>query len=63
MVKMLVNEKYELIQEKNGKTIVHGVGGTPSELIEHYYNHRKQCGYMVVVGQKTRNIYATLGSK
>jgi len=56
---MLVNEQYELIQGND----VHGVGATPSEMIEHYYKYRKQHGAMQVVGQKTRNIYATLGSK
>lgn len=63
MAKMLVNELYELIQVKNGAAIVHGVGATPSEMIEHYYNYRKQFGAMQVVGQKTRNIYATVTNK
>ena len=72
MARMLVIEKYELIQVVNGNTIVHGVSGEPmkdssdngvSQLIEHYYKNRKQYGAMQVIGQKTRNVYATLGSK
>lgn len=59
---MLVNEQYELVQLVNGKTLVHGVGATPSEMIQHYYDNRKQYGAMQVVGQKTRNIYATMGN-
>lgn len=62
MTKMLVNEQYELVQLVNGKTLVHGVGATPSEMIQHYYDNRKQHGAMQVVGQKTRNIYATMGN-
>ena len=72
MAKMLVIEKYELIQVINGNTFVHGVSDEPmkdssdngiSQLIEHYYKNRKQYGAMQVVGHKTRNVYATLGSK
>lgn len=74
MAKMLVNENYQLVQVKNGVTIVHGASDSNnvdsegastaiSDLIAFYYNYRKQFGAMTIIGAKTRNTYATLGSK
>ena len=50
-----------LIQVKNDKQLIHGVSDNVSELIQFYYDNRKQHGYMEVLDENDKTI-VTFGS-
>jgi len=51
-----------LIQYKDGKRFIHGVSDSVSELVQFYFDYRKQHGYMTIEDEDC-NTLATFGSK